>query len=555
MKRLYIKLLLALFLSSVSAFAQQLPVFNQYLFNPYVYNPARAGASELGSLFIGQRKQWSDVPFAPDSRLLTLEMPLPFDRKSGVGLTMFNDVTHIINKFGASLTYSYHVPLDDEQNLSFGVSGGFLNQRIDFGDANVQFPGDPALLNANTASTTFDVGFGMYYRFKNLSIDLSVPQLSNSNVRYLSNTGSVSTFSLVSHYLGAIRYRIPLGVPKLQRDGKEHEIHLEPVFMLRGAQDAPFQYDANLMFSWYNQFWFGGGFRSGGQDYFTSSANLFMGIRVADLVLASYSYEFATQSADRTSLGNTHEFSLGFRFGRTQGKVLKLEDELRMMEARQQNLMDSLNNIKPSTVDDPEYVDDGDRVAGFDPDMLRTYDMMKKMEDLERLQQLEDMQRLEELRKLKEYEEYQRLSRMKDLDQANIPDSERRKVELAMRGDTEVKFEKIGSVYFKVNESELSDVAKAELRSIRDIIRSKERVYTVYVAGNASVEGTSVYNLVLSNRRAITVKNYLLNIGMDDTIVLPIPYGAENPITQDQEFEAEKEKNRRVDVFVIGGEE
>lgn len=542
------------------SFAQQVPVFNQYVYNPYLYNPARAGSGKLGNLYIGQKRQWTDLPDAPDTKILTFDMPLQSD-KSGVGVTMFSDDTHIIRKIGGSVTYAYHIPLDDigEHGFSLGVSGGFLNQQINFGDATVQNPNDNAILGKDASATTFDVGFGGHYHYKRLNIDVSVPQLSNSNVRYLNNQGSISSFELISHYLGSVRYEIPIS--------KVNELTLEPVLMVRGAAGLPVQYDANILMGWYDRLWGGIGYRSGGNDFFASSLNASVGFRVQKAFSISYTYDMMARSVDRNSLGASHEFSLGFRFGGNKKKINDLEERIRNMEG---NMVapDSLGPLgqggQQSRTDESMQ---GENNAGTtlsdQEEMLRNLEMLRQLKQLEDLQRLQDMQKLQDLQKLRDLQQLQEQQMLRELNGTRQPESVKDQIRDLYRNDTvyvdadggrirsRLRFEKNGSIYFAYNSSELNEDARAELRRVKDRLNAKQNLITVYIAGNASVEGEATYNLVLSNRRAVAVKNYLSSIGLNESVVMPIPYGAENPITQQQVLETDREKNRRVDVYIL----
>ena len=535
--------------------AQQIPVFNQYVFNPYLYNPARAGQRQLGNLYIGQKRQWTDIPDAPDTKIMTFDMPLR-GTKSGVGVTLFSDNTHIIRKIGGSVSYAYHILIDEagEHSFSMGLSGGFLSQNIDFSRATVQNPNDDAILGRDASATTFDVGFGGHYRYKRLNIDVSVPQLSNSNVRYLSSQGSISSFELISHYLGSARYEIPIS--------KANELSIEPVMMVRGAKGLPVQYEASLLMAWYDRLWGGLGYRSGGNNYFTSSLNASVGFRVQKAFSISYTYDMMARGMDRTSLGPSHEFSLGFRFGGNGSKLDALEEKIRNLEG---NLVapDSLGPLteggaRPGTATPATGTPPSDQA-----EMLRNLELLRQLKQLEDLQRLQDLQKLQQLQKLRDLQLLQEQQMLRELDGTRQPESIKGQIRDLYRSDTvyvdgdgtrirsRLRFEKTGSAYFAYNSYELSEDAKAELRRVKERLDAKANIVTIYIAGNASIEGEATYNLVLSNRRAVAVKNYLASIGLNESVVLPIPYGAENPITREQVLETDREKNRRVDIYIL----
>ena len=49
--------------------------------------------------------------------------------KVGLGLSVLNDKARLQRQTRVVGTYAYHLPLSESQNLYFGVSFGFMNQR------------------------------------------------------------------------------------------------------------------------------------------------------------------------------------------------------------------------------------------------------------------------------------------------------------------------------------------------------------------------------------------------------------------------------------------
>jgi outer membrane protein OmpA-like peptidoglycan-associated protein len=73
----------------------------------------------------------------------------------------------------------------------------------------------------------------------------------------------------------------------------------------------------------------------------------------------------------------------------------------------------------------------------------------------------------------------------------------------------------------------------------------------MYLAGNASSEGATGYNQALSAKRSDAVKKYLEGIGISQRILL-LPYGENSWVTETQDDEADRAKNRRVDIYLAG---
>ena len=59
------------------------------------------------------------------------------------------------------------------------------------------------------------------------------------------------------------------------------------------------------------------------------------------------------------------------------------------------------------------------------------------------------------------------------------------------------------------------------------------RQYTVTIEGHCDERGTREYNLALGERRANSVKNYLVALGVDANRIQTISYGKERPICTD----------------------
>ena len=66
----------------------------------------------------------------------------------------------------------------------------------------------------------------------------------------------------------------------------------------------------------------------------------------------------------------------------------------------------------------------------------------------------------------------------------------------------------------------------------------------VRVEGNCDERGTVEYNLVLGQKRADSAKSYLINLGVNSTLLDTVSYGKEKPVDQGHN-EAAWAKNRR----------
>lgn len=74
--------------------------------------------------------------------------------------------------------------------------------------------------------------------------------------------------------------------------------------------------------------------------------------------------------------------------------------------------------------------------------------------------------------------------------------------------------------------------------------------YRVQIYGHTDDIGTEAYNQELSERRALTVRNYLVEAGIDPEIVSTKGFGKSNPLVPGNSPEA-RATNRRVEVAII----
>ena len=104
------------------------------------------------------------------------------------------------------------------------------------------------------------------------------------------------------------------------------------------------------------------------------------------------------------------------------------------------------------------------------------------------------------------------------------------------------------NIHFAFDSSVLLDQAQQILNSKADYLRTNPGV-TVTVEGHCDERGTDAYNIALGKRRAESVKNFLVNLGISANRLNTISYGEERPLAMDQN-EASWAKNRRAQ-FVI----
>jgi peptidoglycan-associated lipoprotein len=104
------------------------------------------------------------------------------------------------------------------------------------------------------------------------------------------------------------------------------------------------------------------------------------------------------------------------------------------------------------------------------------------------------------------------------------------------------------TIHFTFDSSVLSNQAQQILNSKADYLSTNSGV-TVTVEGHCDERGTDAYNIALGERRAESVKKFLVDLGISANRLNTISYGEERPIAMGQN-EAFWSKNRRAQ-FVI----
>ena len=105
------------------------------------------------------------------------------------------------------------------------------------------------------------------------------------------------------------------------------------------------------------------------------------------------------------------------------------------------------------------------------------------------------------------------------------------------------------SLKFDFDKSELRAGNKELLSRIAGILMTSSD-YTVSVNGHTDDVGSVEYNIGLSERRAIAVRNYFVEAGIDDSILTVEGFGKSQPLVQGTSDEA-RTKNRRVELGIV----
>jgi len=106
------------------------------------------------------------------------------------------------------------------------------------------------------------------------------------------------------------------------------------------------------------------------------------------------------------------------------------------------------------------------------------------------------------------------------------------------------------TVTFKTNSSILSPEAKSKLDNVAGQVANMKGGYAVEVQGFTDARGTEAYNFNLSDRRAESVKRYLVSKNVELHRISIVGLGKENPVADNKSAKG-REQNRRVEVRIL----
>jgi len=121
--------------------------------------------------------------------------------------------------------------------------------------------------------------------------------------------------------------------------------------------------------------------------------------------------------------------------------------------------------------------------------------------------------------------------------------------EADIRGSSEFyASEKLKPVPFKYDKYELSEDARTVIMDNAGFLNSNKDL-KIMVEGYCDERGTTEYNLALGQKRAKSVRDYYIRLGVNPESVGTISYGEEKPLCQEQTEECWT-KNRRAETKV-----
>jgi type IX secretion system PorP/SprF family membrane protein len=221
------KIFLLIFVCSYGiAFAQQDPLYSQYMLNPLLINPAYAGLNNNANGMIGYRTQWAGFEGQPVTFNASAHSSF-LNNKVGAGILFTNDRVGNISNTSTNASVAYKLNFK-ESVFSFGMQAGVQNYRTDYSELNIFDPSDNAFIGGERGSR-LNIGAGAILKSEKFFIGLSVPRLLPSTFK---NGGQEFELYNQHYYLmGSYVYYL------------NEKIRLKPSVLFRGVSGAPASVD------------------------------------------------------------------------------------------------------------------------------------------------------------------------------------------------------------------------------------------------------------------------------------------------------------------------
>lgn len=288
-------IIIIIIISSKVGFAQQLPVYSQYMLNRFLLNPAVAGSVDYAPVILTARKHWANIDHAAGTQTLSGHTMLQ-GTSMAIGGTFFNDNFGHTGMSGAQITGTYHLTLSGKgTKLSLGMSMTALQYRLAESDFIMEGQEtDPVVNYVDQAGFVPDANFGAYLYNTNWYAGLSAHQLIEADMKINSSSNENR---LKRHYYLNGGY-----VFKLNND-----FNVEPSLLLKYTFQSPVQADINIKAYYQYNYWLGFSYRS------DKSLIVMIGLKV-DKYHLGYAFDYTMSGLSNYTTGS-HELMLGINIG------------------------------------------------------------------------------------------------------------------------------------------------------------------------------------------------------------------------------------------------
>lgn len=285
-------IVLVIVLGTTKLYAQQDPMYTQYMDNLLVINPGFAGSKEVGNALLVARNQWVSVDGAPSTRSFSYNTPIK-NKNIGIGLSVLSDKIGPLKQTGFYFDYSYFIKVSDEFKLGMGLKAGVSFYRANLTDLITIDP-DPTFDNDIYENFLPNVGVGFFLFSDKSYVGLSVPRLiENKITREDVTTEYVNTQKMHLYLVGGHQFDL------------SKDFQLKPSAMLKWVSNAPVSFDINALFGFKERFWVGAMYR------FDAAYGIIAQFKPSAKMTIGYSYDITISNLNAFNNGS-HEIMFSY---------------------------------------------------------------------------------------------------------------------------------------------------------------------------------------------------------------------------------------------------
>ena len=275
------------------ASAQYDPSFSHYWAMETAFNPAAAGKQDKLNVAVAYNMSLAGFENNPRTMYASADMPFYFlGAYHGVGAKFTNDQIGLFAHNSFSLQYAIKLKLLGG-TLSIGVQPTFLGENFNGSKLELEEANDPAFSTSEVTGSAFDLGMGLYYKYRSWYVGASVMHVLSPTVEI----GETNELAINQTYYftagGNIRLRNPF-------------LSIQPSLLGR-TDGVGYRADITTRLTYNHEkkmFYVGVGYSP------TNSVTAYVGGVVHGISL-SYSYEAYTNGV--SLVNGSHELLIGYQ--------------------------------------------------------------------------------------------------------------------------------------------------------------------------------------------------------------------------------------------------
>lgn len=288
---------------------QQEGQHTQFFYYKLGYNPAYAGSSDAACLTALYRKQWIGLDGAPETQLLSFNMPL-LNQRIGIGGNLVRYTVGVTEMYTAEAVYSYRLELGHGM-LGLGLNGSVRSISQDFTRVRGIQPNelDASIPEGRQQKYLLNFGAGLYYSTEHFYAGISTPRFLKNNIDFADLSKDQVISREVTHVYFMMGVLFDVG----------DYTQFQPQVLIKYVENAPADADINFSLIFDERIVAGMTYRLGGASTTTvgESLDLIVGMQMNDYLYFGLSYDLTFSDIRDYSSGSL-EGVLRFCFGESR---------------------------------------------------------------------------------------------------------------------------------------------------------------------------------------------------------------------------------------------